>query len=117
MLCFAAVPQSHAQTLNQEDDPIKLFSRAQDAHAKNDYKTAIEFYDAAIRLKPEFPEAEFQRALALLFKDLATLRTDAPLFDDAESLRWQGPTPAFTALAERMNQAGLVERARRAPVG
>lgn len=49
-----------------EDDPIKLFERGQDAHARNDYKTAIEFYDAAIRLKPEFPEAEFQRALALL---------------------------------------------------
>ena len=67
MLFFAAVPQAHGQNLNQEDDPIKLFERAQDAHAKNDFKTAIEFYDAAIRLKPEFPEAEFQRALALLF--------------------------------------------------
>lgn len=67
MLFFAAVPQSHAQTIHQEDDPIKLFERAQDAHAKNDYKKAIEFYDAAIRLRPEFPEAEFQRALALLF--------------------------------------------------
>ena len=74
MLFFAAVPQSHAQTLNQEDDPIKLFERAQDAHAKNDYKTAIEFYDAAIRLKPEFPEAEFQRALALLFTNRKTKR-------------------------------------------
>jgi tetratricopeptide (TPR) repeat protein len=52
-----------------EDDPIKLFERGQDAHARNDYKTAIEFYDAAIRLKPEFPEAEFQRALALLFSN------------------------------------------------
>ena len=67
MLFFAAVPSSYGQTLTQEDDPIKLFERAQDAHAKNDYKTAIEFYDAAIRLKPEFPEAEFQRAQALLF--------------------------------------------------
>ena len=49
-----------------EEDPVKLFERGQDAHAKGDLKTAIEFYDAAIRLKPEFPEAEFQRALALL---------------------------------------------------
>ena len=85
MLFFAAVPQSHGQTLNQEDDPIKLFERAQDAHAKNDYKTAIEFYDAAIRLKPEFPEAEFQRALALLF----TNRKDEALtgFNRAVELR------------------------------
>ncbi len=49
-----------------ETDPIKLFERGQDAHAKNDYKKAIELYDAAIKIKPEFPEAEFQRALALL---------------------------------------------------
>src|SRR5262249_54517098 len=53
----------------EQDDPIKLFERGQDAHAKNDLKSAIEFYDAAIRLKPEFPEAEFQRALALLFSN------------------------------------------------
>ena len=52
-----------------QDDPVKLFERGQDAHAKSDFKTAIEFYDAAIRLKPEFPEAEFQRAMALLFSN------------------------------------------------
>ena len=51
---------------NGETDPIKLFERGQDAHAKNDYKKAIELYDAAIKVKPEFPEAEFQRAMALL---------------------------------------------------
>ena len=85
MLFFAAVPQLHGQTLTQEDDPIKLFERAQDAHAKSDYKTAIELYDAAIRLKPEFPEAEFQRALALLF----TNRKDEALtgFKRAAELR------------------------------
>ena len=85
MLFFAAVPQSHGQALNQEDDPIKLFERAQDAHGKGDYKTAIQFYDAAIRLKPEFPEAEFQRALALLF----TNRKDEALtgFNRAVELR------------------------------
>jgi hypothetical protein len=35
--------------------------------------------------------------LALLFKKLATLRTDALPFDSAETLRWRGPTPAFAA--------------------
>ncbi len=48
--------------------------------------------------------------LALLFKDLATLRTDAPLFDDVESLRWQGPTSAFAAWAKRMDAPKLLER-------
>jgi tetratricopeptide (TPR) repeat protein len=52
---------------NGEADPVRLFERGQDAHAKNDYKKAIELYDAAIKIKPEFPEAEFQRAMALLF--------------------------------------------------
>lgn len=51
---------------NGETDPIKLFERGQDAHAKNDYQKAIGLYDAAIKIKPEFPEAEFQRAIALL---------------------------------------------------
>jgi tetratricopeptide (TPR) repeat protein len=63
------VPTVRPQTagIEGEDDPVKLFERGQDAHAKNDYKVAIEFYDAAIKLKPEFPEAEFQRSMALLF--------------------------------------------------
>ena len=38
-----------------------------------------------------------RRPEALLFKTLATLRTDAPLFDDVEALRWRGPTPSFRA--------------------
>ena len=38
-----------------------------------------------------------RRDLALLFKNLATLRTDAPLFKKVETLRWRGPTPPFKA--------------------
>jgi 5'-3' exonuclease len=53
-----------------------------------------------------------QRRFALLFKDLATLRTDAPLFPDVESLRWCGPTPAFAPLAESMGAARLIARCR-----
>ena len=52
-----------------------------------------------------------RRDLALLFKDLATLRTDAPVFDDVEALRWTGPTDRLPAWAERMNDPRLVERA------
>jgi 5'-3' exonuclease len=42
---------------------------------------------------------------ALLFRTLATLRTDIPLFDDVDQLQWNGPSPAFTALAARMDAA------------
>jgi 5'-3' exonuclease len=56
------------------------------------------------------------RDLALLFKNLATLRVDAPLFDSVDALRWHGPTAAFAALVERTGDARLLERCRKAPV-
>ena len=43
------------------------------------------------------------RDQALLFRDLATLRTDIPLFDNVDELRWNGPTPAFQPLAARLD--------------
>jgi 5'-3' exonuclease len=55
-----------------------------------------------------------QRDLALLFKNLATLRTDAPLFDNSETLRWRGATPAFAAWAEKMQAPRLLERCEKA---
>jgi 5'-3' exonuclease len=55
-----------------------------------------------------------RRELAVLFKRLATLRTDAPLFRDVDKLRWRGPTPAFAPWAERMESPRLLERARKA---
>jgi 5'-3' exonuclease len=42
---------------------------------------------------------------ALLFRTLATLRTDIPLFADVDLLRWKGPTDAFAALAARLDAA------------
>ena len=51
-----------------------------------------------------------QRDRALLFKRLATLRTDAELFAEVEALRWRGPTAAFAAWAQRMDAPRLVER-------
>jgi hypothetical protein len=54
--------------------------------------------------------------LALLFKNLATLRTDAPLFRDVDQLRWSGPTTAFAAFAERLGDARLLGRSRKARV-
>jgi 5'-3' exonuclease len=57
-----------------------------------------------------------QRELALLFKNLATLRTDAPLFCDVDELLWRGPTGAFAAYAKRMNAPRLLERSLKAQV-
>lgn len=49
---------------------------------------------------------------ALLFKRLATLRTDAPLFERVDSLRWCGPTDAFEAWTERAEAPKLLARCR-----
>jgi 5'-3' exonuclease len=46
-----------------------------------------------------------ERDHALLFRTLATLRTDINLFDDVDELRWNGPTPAFAAIAARLDAA------------
>ncbi len=55
-----------------------------------------------------------QRQLALLFKTLATLRSDAPLFHDVEELRWRGPTSAFADWAERTGARRLLDRLEKA---
>lgn len=50
------------------------------------------------------------RDAALLFKTLATLRLDAPLFSNVDQLRWTGATPAFASWAERLGDAKLLSR-------
>jgi 5'-3' exonuclease len=52
-----------------------------------------------------------QREHALLFKRLATLRTDALLFSDVDQLQWRGPTAAFAELTTRLGDARLLNRA------
>jgi 5'-3' exonuclease len=55
-----------------------------------------------------------ERQRALLFKDLATLRADAPLFSDVDELLWRGPGVGFPAWAERIGDGRLLERCRKA---
>ena len=52
-----------------------------------------------------------KRDLALLFKRLATLKTDASLFSNVDELRWCGPTDAFAEWVERIGNARLLQRA------
>ncbi len=63
-----------------------------------------------------FPPQELgeRQSLALLFKVLATLRTDAKLFADVNELEWRGPTAEFPALCERLDAPDLAARATRA---
>ena len=50
---------------------------------------------------------EKDRELALLFRNLATLRTDIPVFDSVEQLEWNGPTPAFQEFKARLDSAPI----------
>lgn len=54
------------------------------------------------------------RAEALLFKKLATLRNDAPLYRNVDELEWQGPTAAFADWTARIGDVRLAERAAKA---
>src|SRR3954451_21480961 len=75
-------------------------------------KTAATVINRHGRLE-DFPAEvlnESNRALALLFKDLATLRTDILLFKKVDELRWQGPTPAFADMCKKIGDAKLAAR-------
>ena len=74
-------------------------------------KTAARVIERYGRIE-DFPDAVLgdHREDALLFKRLATLRTDVPLFDDVDELRWRGAPPAFAAMAEDLGDPRIAER-------
>src|SRR6185295_8154880 len=74
--------------------------------------TLINRYGALENFGPDVLNEE-NRALAILFKDLATLRTDAPLFKDVDEMHWRGATAEFPAVAEKMESARLLARVRK----
>lgn len=74
-------------------------------------KTAVSLINRHGHIE-EFPVETLgeNRERALLFKKLATLRTDAPLFDDVEELRWNGATESFPSVAENIGDPRLAAR-------
>ena len=50
------------------------------------------------------------RELALLFREIATVRTDAPVANSVDELRWQGPQPGFAAICKQMRADALLAR-------
>jgi 5'-3' exonuclease len=80
-------------------------------------KTAARFinrYGAIESFPPEVLGTDVERAL--LFKRLATLRSDAPVLRDVAALEWRGPTPRFAEFVERFENSRLGERAARAAI-
>jgi hypothetical protein len=61
----------------------------------------------------EFPVdalTETNRSFALLFKNLATLRTDISLFKSVNELRWKGPTATFASVTRAIDDTRLMSR-------
>ena len=74
-------------------------------------KTAASLVNRYGRIEEFPPDVLGQNTdAALLFKTLATLRTDAPLFRDVDQLRWTGATPAFATWPERLGDPKLLGR-------
>ena len=71
--------------------------------------TLITRYGAIEQFPPEVLGE--RRRLALLFKDLATLRTDAELFENVDELKWQGPTTGFAATCDQLGTPDMRARA------
>src|SRR6185369_6186543 len=76
-------------------DPVRLFERGQSAHARGEIEKALGFYEQALKVRPEFPEAEFQRGNALA--SLGRLADAESAFRAAISLKknWSLPHSAL----------------------
>lgn len=106
---FFFAPQTRAQEdgFDEETDPFKLFERCQTFHERGDeenLKLALECYDETIKLKPEFPEAEFQKGAALLA--LNRLPESEQAFRRAGDLRpeWSHPRAWLGVLLARQSR-------------
>lgn len=117
MLVLLCVAQARAQgsddVIDDTDaDPVKVFERGQNAHALGDeenLKLALEFYEEALKLRPEFPEAEFQKGTALVALGRAaegekSLRRAAEL-----NPKWALPPATLGSLLARQNRDGEAE--------
>ncbi|HYJ90666.1 MAG TPA: tetratricopeptide repeat protein [Pyrinomonadaceae bacterium] len=104
IILFANVALAQEEPVNPTQQAIALFEQGQDAHAKGDFQKAVDLYDKALGLLPEFPEAEFQKGNAYLSLNK---RSDAEAaFRRAMALReeWTLPIIALGTLLERRGE-------------
>lgn len=69
-------------------------------------------WDSSIKRASRLAESLFARwEDAVLFRTLATLRLDVPVFNSVDDLRWKGPRPEFEQVCERLRAPDLLRRA------
>ncbi|NCY16494.1 MAG: flap endonuclease [Actinobacteria bacterium] len=77
--------------------------------------TDVETWDVQVRGAAKLSATlNEQRELAMLFRTIATIVTDAPTITSIDELRWTGPTPEFAELAERIDATRMIARLERA---
>ncbi|HEX9982145.1 MAG TPA: 5'-3' exonuclease H3TH domain-containing protein [Thermoanaerobaculia bacterium] len=112
----AAVREKYGVAPEHIPDFLALVGDAADGYpgiprfGKKTAATVINRYGAIEQFPPTVLGEH--RDNALLFKHLATLRTNLPLFESVEQIRWTGPTPAFEQIAKQLGDPRLITRAR-----
>ena len=104
LFCVSSAAQTEEAFGDAATDPVRLFERGQSAHARGELEKAIGFYEQALKVRPEFPEAEFQRGNALA--SLGRLPEAEAAFRLAISYKknWSLPFSALGALLMRQQR-------------
>jgi tetratricopeptide (TPR) repeat protein len=107
LVSLSLATRTRAQTedaFGDAADPVKLFERGQNAHARGDLEKALEFYEQALKVRPEFPEAEFQKGGVLV--SLGRLVEAEAAFKRAIALKknWSLPYSALGALLVKQSR-------------
>ncbi len=97
-------PGQTEESFGDGADPVKLFESGQNAHARGDLNKALQLYDEALKVRPEFPEAEFQRST--LFVTMERLTEAEAGFRRAIELKkeWSLPYSSLGALLVRLKR-------------
>ncbi len=104
LLCAGSAAQTEEAFGDSATDPVRLFERGQSAHARGELEKAIGFYEQALKVKPEFPEAEFQRGNALASLDRLTEAEAAFRVAISQKKNWSLPYSALGAVLMRQNR-------------
>lgn len=104
LFCTASAAQTVEAFGDDAADPVRLFERGQSAHARGELEKAIGFYEQALKVRPEFPEAEFQRGNALASLNRLPEAEAAFRLAITHKKNWSLPYSALGALLMRQDR-------------
>ena len=110
LLSFSAATFAQEKVDDEAEDPVEIFNQGQAAHEKGDLQAAIVLYDKALKIIPEFPEAEYQKGVGL--NALGKTDEAEKAFRRAIELRadWTLPMANLGLLLVRKNQFAEAEK-------